>query len=241
MRTAVVTGAGTGIGRAIAVRLHAAGHHLTVLGRRPGPLRSLVGELGGRAVAVPVDLADPDAVVAARGSLPEHVDVLVNNAGGNTDFGDDSSRTGLAAVARSWRANLDANLLSAVLLTTAVWDRLAPGGSIVNVGSIAADKGAGSYGAAKAGLASWTVDLATQLGPAGITVNTLAPGYVADTEFFRDRLPDDRRAALAAAAMTRRASVPDDIAAAAEFLCSPVARQVTGQVLAVNGGEHTRR
>jgi 3-oxoacyl-[acyl-carrier protein] reductase len=243
MRTAVVTGAGTGIGRAIARRLHRAGHHITVLGRRPGPLRGLVDELGGNAVALPADLTDPAAVTAVVGRLPGHVDVLVNNAGGNTDLdaGGSAPAAGLAAVARAWRLNLEVNLLSAVLTTTAVRDRLRAGGTVVNIGSIAADKGAGSYGAAKAGLASWTVDLAAQLGPADLTVNTLAPGYVADTEFFRDRLTVDRRDALVAAAATRRASVPDDIAAAAEFLASPGARQITGQVLAVNGGEHTRR
>ncbi|ANY06744.1 SDR family NAD(P)-dependent oxidoreductase [Pseudonocardia sp. HH130630-07] len=239
MRNVVVTGAGTGIGRATARRLHGGGAHVTLIGRRPGPLHDLAGELGDRAVAVPVDLTDPEAV--GRAVLPDVVDVLVNNAGGNTDLSGGGPGDDLAGVARSWRANLDANLLSAVLATTAVRDRLRPGGTVVNVGSIAADKGAGSYGAAKAALACWTVDLAGQLGPADVTVNTLAPGYVAGTEFFGDHLDDDRRAALVAAAATRRASLPDDVAAAAEFLASPGARQITGQVLAVNGGEHRRR
>jgi 3-oxoacyl-[acyl-carrier protein] reductase len=111
----------------------------------------------------------------------------------------------------------------------------------VNVGSIAADKGAGAYGAAKAGLASWTVDLAQQLGPGDVTVNTVAPGYVAGTEFFRDRLTAERRSALIAAAATRRPSSPGDIAAMVAFLASPGARQITGQCLAVNGGERTSR
>jgi 3-oxoacyl-[acyl-carrier protein] reductase len=245
MRTAVVTGAGTGIGRAIAAALHDDGHRVVVTGRRAGPLDSLVAELADRAVAVPFDAADPAAVEAVRNRLPGHVDVLVNNAGGNTDFdGDtdvDGTAAGLAAVASAWRANLDANLLSAVLVTTALRDRLRPGGAVVNVGSIAADKGAGAYGAAKAGLASWTVDLAQQLGPGDVTVNTVAPGYVAGTEFFRDRLTAERRSALIAAAATRRPSSPGDIAAMVAFLASPGARQITGQCLAVNGGERTSR
>ncbi len=240
MRTAIVTGAGTGIGRAVAAALHADGHHVVVTGRRPDPLKALVAELGDRAVAVPFDAADPAAVEAARERLPDHVDVLVNNAGGNTDFDRDAAPE-LAAVASAWQANLDANLLSAVLVTTAVRDRLRPGGTVVHIGSIAADKGAGAYGAAKAGLASWTVDLAQQLGPDGVTVNTVAPGYVADTEFFRDRLTGERRSALIQAAATRRASTPDDIAATVAFLASPGARQITGQCVAVNGGERTTR
>jgi 3-oxoacyl-[acyl-carrier protein] reductase len=237
MRTAVVTGAGTGIGRAVAAALHADGHRVVVTGRRPAPLESLVAELGDRAVAVPFDATDNAAVEAARDRLPGHVDVLVNNAGGNTDFDRDAPE-GLAAVASAWRRNLDANLLSAVLVTTALRDRLRPGGAVVHIGSIAADKGAGAYGAAKAGLASWTVDLAQQLGPGDITV---APGYVAGTEFFRDRLTGERRSALIQAAATRRASTPDDIAAMVAFLASPGARQITGQCLAVNGGERTTR
>lgn len=240
MRTAVVTGAGTGIGRAVAVALHADGHHVVVTGRRPDPLEKLVAELGGRADAVPFDAADPAAVEAALDRLPAHVDVLVNNAGGNTDL-DRDSPAGLAAVAAGWRANLDANLLSAVLVTTALRDRLRPGGTVVHIGSIAADKGAGAYGAAKAGLASWTVDLAHGLGPDGVTVNTVAPGYVEDTEFFRDRLTDERRTALIRAAATRRPSTPADIAATVAFLASPGARQITGQCVAVNGGERTTR
>jgi 3-oxoacyl-[acyl-carrier protein] reductase len=240
MRTAVVTGAGTGIGRAIAVALHADGHHVVVTGRRPDPLEKLLAELGGAAAAVPFDASDPAAVEAALDRLPGHVDVLVNNAGGNTDF-DRDAPAGLTAVASAWRANLDANLLSAVLVTTALRERLRAGGAVVHIGSIAADKGAGAYGAAKAGLASWTVDLALRLGPDGVTVNTVAPGYVAGTEFFRDRLTRERRSALIEAAATRQASTPDDIAAMVAFLASPGARQITGQCVAVNGGERTTR
>ena len=182
----------------------------------------------------------PDAVTEACPSLPERVDVLVNNAGGNTDF-DTPAPSSLREVAAAWRVNLDANLTSAVLVTTALGDRLARGAAVVNIGSIAADKGAGSYGAAKAGLASWTIELARQLGAGDITVNTVAPGYVADTEFFGDQLSEQRRTALIDAALVGRPSRPDDIAATVGFLASPGARQITGQLVAVNGGEHTTR
>ncbi len=240
MRTVVVTGAGTGIGRAVAGTFHAAGDRVVLTGRRADVVEAAAAALGGPACAVAFDATDPEQVLAALERVPDRVDVLVNNAGGNTDF-DRPAPSTLAETAAAWRANLDANLLSAVLVTTALLDRLGPGAAVVNIGSIAADKGAGAYGAAKAGLASWTVDLARRLGPLGVTVNTLAPGYVASTEFFRDRLTDDRHRALVDASLTGRAGRPDDIAGAAAFLAGPTARQITGQVLAVNGGEHTSR
>lgn len=126
-------------------------------------------------------------------------------------------------------------------MTTAVQDRLTTGGTVINIGSIAADKGAGAYGAAKAGLASWNVGLAAELGPRGATANVVAPGYIAGTEFFRDALTDQRREALIAATSTGRPGTPDDIAEAVHFLASPAARQITGQVIAVNGGARTTR
>jgi 3-oxoacyl-[acyl-carrier protein] reductase len=126
-------------------------------------------------------------------------------------------------------------------MTTAVQDRLATGGTVINLGSIAADKGAGAYGAAKAGLASWNVGLAAELGPRGATANVVAPGYIAGTEFFRDALTDQRREALIAATSTGRPGTPDDIAEVVHFLASPAARQITGQVIAVNGGARPTR
>lgn len=239
-RNVIVTGGGGGIGRAVAARFAEAGDAVLITGRRPGPLQATAAELGADCAVC--DASDPAQVEAAE--LPETVDVLVNNAGGNTDFGlpgDADLTADLKDLAASWRANLEANLVSAVLMTASVRDRLAAGGSVISIGSIAADKGSGSYGAAKAGLASWNVGLATELGPRGVTANVVSPGYIEGTEFFRGRLSSGRREALIAATSTGAPGTPDDVAGVVHFLASPAARQITGQVIAVNGGARTTR
>ncbi|MGH3604955.1 MAG: SDR family NAD(P)-dependent oxidoreductase [Pseudonocardiaceae bacterium] len=224
----------------MATSFAADGDTVLILGRRPEPLHRAAAELGPAVRAVVCDATDPTQVETLRAQLPTTVDVLVNSAGGNTDL-DRPSSDDLVSLAANWRANLESNLLSAVLITTVVADRLTEGGAVISISSIAADKGAGAYGAAKAGLASWNIDLARELGPRGVTANVLSPGYIAETELFRDQLTDQRRDALIAATFTGRAGTPDDVAGAVAFLASSAARQITGQVLAVNGGARTTR
>ncbi|WP_211237476.1 MULTISPECIES: SDR family NAD(P)-dependent oxidoreductase [Actinoalloteichus] len=240
VRNIVVTGGGTGIGLAVAARFASQGDSVTITGRRTDVLTEAANTLGARAVAF--DASDPDAVTAALPALPDRVDVLINNAGGNVGFDlpahDKDDLTGLA---REWRANLATNVLSAVLVTTALTPRLADDGRVIMVGSIAARTGAGSYGASKAALEAWTIDVATRLGPRGITANLVSPGLIEDTEFFRGRLSDQRRATLISRTATGRAGAPDDIAATCAFLASPGAGHLTGQVLHVNGGAHFGR
>ncbi|WP_441962667.1 SDR family NAD(P)-dependent oxidoreductase [Mycolicibacterium houstonense] len=239
MRTVVVTGGGTGIGREVAAQFAAEGCDVVITGRRDDVLQKAVTEIDGSVRAVVMDGTDPEQTAeVARGVGA--VDVLVNNAGGNTDFDRGEPRT-LADVADAWRRNVDSNLITAVLMTTALLPAMPTGSAVITIGSIAADKGAGSYGAAKAAVASWNVDLARQIGDRGITANVVSPGYIADTEFFRDKLTDDRKNSLIDATMTQRAGAPSDIAATVRFLASPGARQITGQTIAVNGGEWTTR
>jgi 3-oxoacyl-[acyl-carrier protein] reductase len=236
MRQVVVTGGGTGIGRAVARAFAGAGHAVVITGRRPEVLARTAAELGSGVRGVPFDATDPAQVEAALRELPARVDALVNSAGGNTDLGAPEPGT-LAELAAAWQANLDANVISAVLMTAALRPRLAPGGAVINLSSIAAHRaGAGSYAAAKAAVEAWNLTLARDLGTDKITANVIAPGYTQDTEFFGDGMTEQRRAALIAQTATGRAGTPGDIAAAVLFLASPAASHITGQTLHVNGG-----
>ncbi|MBO0832618.1 MAG: SDR family NAD(P)-dependent oxidoreductase, partial [Actinobacteria bacterium] len=113
MRQVVVTGGGTGIGRAVAAAFAQEGNEVIITGRRPEPLAVAAAAIGGSARAVPFDAADPEQVQRALSQLPASVDVLVNAAGGNTDIGAPEPTT-LAETAAAWRANLDSNVMSAV-------------------------------------------------------------------------------------------------------------------------------
>jgi 3-oxoacyl-[acyl-carrier protein] reductase len=247
-RAVLVTGGANGIGRAIAARFAAAGEKVVITGRNAERLDQVAGELGVRGVVC--DGTVPAQVAALAGELGPGIDVVVNNAGGNTDFGHGHSAepgeragcsTELEQLAASWRANLDANLISAVLTTHAIADQIVPGGSVISIGSIGAERGAGSYGAAKAALAAWNLTVSAELGPRGITANVISAGYIEGTDFFRGQLTNARRANLIAATHDKRPGRPDDIAETALFLASPGARHITGQTIHVNGGAFVTR
>jgi 3-oxoacyl-[acyl-carrier protein] reductase len=238
-RQAVVSGGGTGIGRAIAARLAADGAEVVIVGRRAEVLAAAAEEINGgvgapRVITATADLTSPDEVQRLAATLPDAVDVVVNNAGGN--FGN-SGNGDLAGMAAAWVADVRGNVLPAVLLTEALLPRLTrPGGRIVTITSIAALRGPGSYGGAKAALHAWSLGLAQTLAPEGITVNVVAPGFVPATEFWTDRLTEDVMASRLAQIPMGRPGTPAEVAAAVAHLVAPDAGWTTGQILQVNGG-----
>ena len=229
MRTAVVTGGGTGIGRAVARRLVADGDDVVIVGRR----REVLEETAAGAMRVEVaDLRDP-AEVAALAERLGSVDVLVLNAGGSLEPRDGS----LEATADLWVDEFRLNVLTTVLLGEALLPAMPrPGGRIIAMSSVAALRGAGSYGAAKAAINSWVTGTAARVAADGIAVNAVAPGFVPDTEFWAGRLDDTEYARRLARVPMGRAGTVEEVAAAVSYLASPDAGWTTGQVLGVHGG-----
>ncbi|GIG57410.1 3-oxoacyl-ACP reductase [Longispora fulva] len=232
MRTVVISGGGTGIGLATAHRFARAGEHVILLGRRAEVLHRAVEDIGSGAW-YQIDLTDPDAVQGLADQL-DRVDVLVNNAGG---LDRREVAPGIVGVAQTWERTFALNAMTAILLTEALLPKMtAPGGRIVHVSSIAAHRGNGAYGAAKAALTSWSAHVAREHGPHGITSNVVSPGYVADTEFFAG--PVNALERKINETMVKRSGTPDEIAAAIEYLASPAAGYTTGTVLHANGGAY---
>ncbi|MER5637862.1 SDR family oxidoreductase [Kitasatospora sp. NPDC002227] len=246
-RLAVVSGGGSGIGKSIAAELAHQGCRVVVIGRRAEPLelaRKEIDEAVGEARVIPLvaDLTDPVQIARVADEVAGlgPVDVLVNNAGARVPEPADDS---LDALAASWRSGLEGNLLSAVLLTTALRGQLRrPGGRLLVVSSTAAQRGgagphsAGAYAAAKAALHGWAFGLARELGPDGITVNLIAPGYIAETEIFGEGWTEEFHAAKVAETLVGRAGVPADVAGVIGYLASPASGYITGQIIGVNGG-----
>ncbi len=240
-RTVVVTGGGSGIGRAVAERFVAAGDEVVIVGRREDALREAAGGLrvaGGRVSSLSCDLADPERVEEALALLPVRIDVLVNAAGSRAL----PAAAGSRGVLTRWREDFERNVLTAVLLTESVRDRLTrDGGRVVTVTSLAALRGGGSYGAAKAALHAWNHSLAAQLGPQGVTCNVVAPGAVVGTGILGSRLSGADLTRHAARTLVGRVGRPQDVAAAVVFLASPDAGFITGEILQCDGGERLNR
>jgi 3-oxoacyl-[acyl-carrier protein] reductase len=243
-RLIVVTGAGSGIGRATAERFAAYGDTVLLIGRRPDRLRAAAEELrtapaGPEVHCVAADLSVEAGPLRLRERIEElgrPVDGVLCCAGAAATA---AGGSGLKSVAAEWQDTYAGNVLTAVLTVEALAPLLADGASVVLFSSVAAYRGSagtGAYGAAKAALHSYTHQLAARLGPRGVSVNAIAPGYVADTEFFGDRMTPSREALLIRQTALGRAGTPDDVAGLAFFLCAPEGAYITSQILQVNGG-----
>ena len=240
-RTALVTGGSRGIGRATAELLAAAGAKVAVNyrrdDRRAEEFVRQVRSAGGEALALAGDLSRPEEarqlvrdVLAAWGRL----DVVVNNAG---IWEEDRAGGGDLD---TWDRTFAVNVRGAFVLTDAAIGPIEKeGGSIVFVSSTAGQRGEArhsAYAASKGALISYTKSLAAELGPRGIRVNCVAPGWV-DTEMTAQALGDaESRAAIELSIPVGRIARPEDVAAAILFLVSDLARHVQGEVLNVNGG-----
>jgi 3-oxoacyl-[acyl-carrier protein] reductase len=237
-RVAVVTGGGTGLGKAIAAALIADGLEVVITGRRLEVLEKACAELGPAATPVSFDITDPESIEGALEALPGSIDVLVNNAGGSPDgFIPTNRLPGLAEIRRSWLANIELNLIGTVLVSEALKPRLANDARVIMLGSVAARLGGGAYGAAKAGLQSYTVQLAKELGRRGITVNVVAPGLI-DEAADGDGLqfPPEMVKWFARNSAIGRAGRSADVTATVALLAAPANGAITGQVLYVDGG-----
>ena len=244
-RVAVVTGAAQGIGQATALRLASEGARIAVVdvdAERAAPVVERIAAAGGQAVAYACDVSareQVDATVEAVISRFGRVDILVNNAGITRDnlvfkMSDDE-----------WDPVLDVNLKSVFLFTRAVQRHMVEAryGRIVSLSSRSAlgNRGQANYAAAKAGIQGLTATLAIDLGPFNITVNAVAPGYVATpmTDATARRVgstPEERQRIAAESTPLRRVAQPEEIASVIAFFASDDAAYVSGQTLYVNGG-----
>ncbi|KPM51354.1 short-chain dehydrogenase [Frankia sp. CcI49] len=246
-KVAVVTGGASGIGRSCALRLARDGARVAVLDLNEGDAKQVVAEIeaeGGTAHALAVDVADRASVDQALAQTREHlgpVTILVNSAGktGYHRFIDMSLE--------SWTSILTVNLTGTFhCCQSALPDMIEAGwGRIVNISSSSAQGGQpymAHYVASKAGVIGFTKALALELGPSGITVNTIPPGFV-DTPMLRLSEQKGRFGATvdehAARTPVRRVGRPEDISAACAFLVSEEAGYITGQIIGVNGGRNT--
>jgi 3-oxoacyl-[acyl-carrier protein] reductase len=236
---AVVTGAGRGIGRAIALKFAAEGADVVCVSRTQENSEKVAAEiraLGRKAWAHAVDVVDAAAVnAAAEKILAEcgRVDILVNNAGVTRD------NLLMRMDETEWDTVLNTNLKGAFLVTKAFSRALIKqrSGRIINVASVIGligNAGQSNYAASKAGLIGFTKSVARELASRGITANVLAPGFI-ETDMTAV-LKEELRAGVLKQIPLGSFGQPDDIAGAAVFLASPAARYITGQVLAVDGG-----
>jgi 3-oxoacyl-[acyl-carrier protein] reductase len=238
-KTAFVSGASQGIGRACAITLAKMGARVALAARNESNLEAVAAEIaaaGGEAKSFVLDVSNEASIQATARAAIAHfgsVDILVNNAGITRD-------TLLLRMKRAdWDAVMTTNLTGAFLLTQALLNPMlrARWGRIINISSVVGrigQAGQANYAASKAGLIGFTLAMARELAPRSITVNAVAPGFVETA--MTGVLEDKQRAALLSHIPLGRPGTEQEVAHAVAFLASPQAGYITGHVLDVNGG-----
>ena len=234
-KSALVTGATGGIGGAIAYALHRQGAVVGISGRNEDKLKMLAEELGENVHILPADLSSEggaDALVASAVEAMEKVDILVNNAG--------LTRDGLSMRMKDedWQQVIDVNLSAPFKLARAVQRGMMKNrwGRIINISSVVGttgNPGQTNYCASKAGMAGWTKAMAAELASRGVTVNCIAPGFIATA--MTEALTDEQKDKINATIPMGRMGAAEDIAAASVYLASEESSYMSGQTLHVNG------
>lgn len=235
-KTALVTGATGGIGGAIAKALHAQGATVGISGRNEAKLAELQKELGDRVHVLPADLSNAEGIEGLIKSAEEamgQIDILVNNAG--------LTRDGLSMRMKDedWQQVIDVNMSATFKLAQAVQRGMMKrrAGRIINIASVVGvtgNPGQCNYVASKAGMIGWSKAMAAEIASRGITVNCVAPGFIATA--MTDALNDDQKEKINATIPAGKMGSSEDIAAAVAYLASDEAGYVTGATIHVNGG-----
>lgn len=235
-KRALVTGASGGIGRAIATALAAQGAEVALSGTRVGALEDVAGTISGKTHILPCNLSDMDAVdrlVPQAEEAMGGLDILINNAGMTRD------NIFMRMKDEEWDDVLKVNLTAPFHLARAAMrgmmkQRFGRVISITSVVGVVGNPGQGNYAASKAGLAGMSKALAHEVASRGITVNTIAPGFI--TSAMTDELNDKQRETIMQKVPAQRLGTAEEVAACAVFLASDGAGYITGHTLNVNGG-----
>lgn len=238
-KTALITGASAGIGRGIATALAAEGVQTVIAARRLEALEALAGEIeqsgGSRPVCITSDLYEDNAsgnLARAAIDAVGHVDILINNAGGSRPFAE------LHVDEERWEEAFTLNFHRPRQLADALIDQMIERewGRIINItGKSEPDHVNGAF-CAKAGIHSWAKGLSRMVGKHGITVNCIPPGRIHSEQIYRNYTPEYRQWQCENEIPMARYGEPEDLAALAAFLCSPLASYITGTVIPVDGG-----